>query len=110
MSGVTDNRSDPRLPKSSGPDESPVPQQDVYLVLSVEERARGFVRPVRGTYRHVGCTVEPGATTTMGSALAETYARNPFFYSATYCCACRMHRPVGVNGEFEWLDGSKVGS
>jgi hypothetical protein len=29
-------------------------QQKTYLVLSEEERAKGFVRPVRTTYRHVG--------------------------------------------------------
>jgi hypothetical protein len=29
-------------------------QQKSYLVLSDEERAKGFVRPVRNTYRHVG--------------------------------------------------------
>jgi hypothetical protein len=29
-------------------------QQSCYLVLSEEERAKGFVRPVRRTYKHVG--------------------------------------------------------
>jgi hypothetical protein len=29
-------------------------QQKTYLVLSDEERAKGFVRPVRRSYRHVG--------------------------------------------------------
>jgi hypothetical protein len=29
-------------------------QQKTYLVLSEEERAKGFVRPVRDCYRHVG--------------------------------------------------------
>lgn len=29
-------------------------QQKTYLALSDEERAKGFVRPVRDTYRHVG--------------------------------------------------------
>lgn len=75
-------------------------------MLSEEERAKGFVRPVRTTYRHLSC----GATTTMAIGIAETYARQPSFYGATYCCTCRMHLPVGIDGEFEWLDGSKVGS
>jgi hypothetical protein len=72
----------------------------------------GFVRPVRRSYRHEAC----GAMTTMGQALAETYARQPSFYSATYCVTCRMHKPVGENGEFVWIesDGSvsdqKVGT
>jgi hypothetical protein len=29
-------------------------QQQDYVVLTVEERAKGFVRPVRNSYRHVG--------------------------------------------------------
>lgn len=132
-------------------------QQEVYLVLSDEERAKGFVRPVRKAYRHVG--VRPkyplrdltdeekelyerfgyvafeayppeadkgsatgrfwtkaqlesgcGTVTTMGLALAETYARQPSFYGGTFCCACGKHLPVGKDGEFVWLDdGSRVG-
>lgn len=130
-------------------------QQNVYCVLSDEERAKGFVRPVRDAYRHVG--VRPkyemraltpeeairfsdvgyvafeeypeseaphtgrywtadqlnsgcGQVTTMGQPLAETYARNPGFYGGTFCAACRTHFPVGPHGEFEWLDGTKVGA
>lgn len=81
--------------------------QKGYVVLSAEERAKGFVRPVRRTYRHLTC----GTTTTMGLALAETYARDPFFYSGTFCVACGKHFPVGEDGEFVW-DGSdeKVGT
>lgn len=110
MSGTTSDRNDPRLPSPSGPDSTPVDQQEVYLVLSEEERAKGFVRPYRDRYRHTACTVDQVSSTTMGRALSETYARNPHFYSATYCVHCRMHRPVGPQGEFEWLDGTKVGS
>lgn len=102
--GFTDDRNDPRL--GHGSDGAPVVQNEVYLVLSDEERAKGFVRPVRSTYRHLAC----GGTTTMGMALAQTYAANPSFYGATYCVHCQMHRPVGANGEFVWEDGSKVGS
>lgn len=29
----------------------------VYLILSDEERARGFIRPVRRSYEHVGVTI-----------------------------------------------------
>lgn len=156
MTGVTDDPNDPRI-KRGGADETPVPQNDAYLVLSEEERAKGFVRPVRRSYVHVGI---PGPTyplrkltpeehqrhdqwgyiryeeypqpnpdgssaigrfwtqkeldivgkgcktvTTMGHALAETYARQPGFYGATYCVACSMHRPVGAVGEFIW-DGT----
>jgi hypothetical protein len=89
-------------------------QQKAYVVLSAAERAKGFVRPVRTTYRHVGRVTDMisdngaewkqriggcGTTTTMGQALAETYARCPDFYSATFCCFCKGHFPLD---EFVW--------
>lgn len=142
------------------------------MVLSEEERAKGFVRPYRDAYVHVGRTVDTkgeirpleegwegcsdtakehyskekgyaaylkypesespltgkflteqelnafiskksnvggcGALTSMGRALSETYARDPKFYGATFCCGCNKHLPVD---EFTW-DGTneKVGS
>lgn len=81
--------------------------QKGYVVLSKEERAKGFVRPVRRSYIHNKC----GALTIMGLALAETYARDPKFYGATFCVGCKDHFPVGADGEFTW-DGSteKVGT
>lgn len=146
-------------------------QHQSYWVLSDAERAKGFIRPVRASYVHVGPpgprfplrdlteeerthfgsmyvkyepypsksastavgldpdqTTNPGRAvgqywtqaqldaagrgcrtrTTMGSALAETYARDPRFYGATFCCGCRTHLPVA---EFVW-DGTmeRVGS
>lgn len=69
--------------------------------LTQAERDLGMIRPVRRTYLHSRC----GTTTTMGTALAETYARRPSFYGATFCCACRGHFPVGQGGEFTW-DGT----
>lgn len=153
--GLTTDLNDPRLGR--GIDTEPTAQHEVYLVLSDEERAKGFVRPVRSSYKHVGpsgprhplreLTLEEkehyakfnyvkfeayledaspitgrfwtqaqldavgtgcGTVTTMGLALAETYARNPEFYGATYCVQCRKHLPVE---EFIWdKDGSVVGS
>lgn len=121
-------------------------QQLKYLVLSDEERAKGFVRPVRRTYRHVGIrpqgrtrplTTEEqknyadcgyvlyeeyelprgsvvgrywtqaqldsgcGQTTTMGQAIAETWARDINYYGATFCVSCGRHLPVA---EFIWCD------
>lgn len=147
---LTDDPTNPKL--THGVDTEPVPQADVYLVLSEAERAKGFIRPVRKTYVHVGLKhkhplrdlseeeherydqygyvkFEPypeesgklgrywtqadldthgcGTATTMGQALAETYARNPGFYGATYCSGCSMHRSVD---EFVWEDGAVVGS
>lgn len=130
-------------------------QHKDYIVLCPDERAKGFVRPVRNAYQHVGrsicakrvnkqsrnklggprdiCSLAynhegfcdgpflPGVSqaeqagllqshrkggcgtvTTMGTALAETYARDPGFYGATFCCHCNRHLPVG---EFVW-DGT----
>jgi hypothetical protein len=81
-------------------------QQKGYVVLSDAERARGFVRPVRRTYVHEKC----GAATTMGVVIAETYARDPEFYSGTFCVGCGKHFHVGAAGEFVWDDGTKVGT
>lgn len=75
-------------------------QQQGYVVLAEEERAKGFVRPVRRSYRHLTC----GVVTTMGQTIAETYARNPHFYSGTFCCGCGSHFPVGPHGQFVWAD------
>ena len=49
---LTTDPDDPRL--THGIDEAPTRQADAYLVLSDEERAKGFVRPVRSSYQHVG--------------------------------------------------------
>jgi hypothetical protein len=134
----------------------PSGQQKDYVVLTPEERAKGFVRPVRRQYKHVGRrpkyptrsltpeererynehsyevweTYPPelapklgrlwtkeelnsgcGTVTTMGLALCETYAREPKFYSGTFCAGCGKHFPVGEDGEFVWVeDGQKVGT
>lgn len=81
-------------------------QQKDYLVLSEDERAKGFVRPLRYVYTHEKC----GTETRMGAEIAETYARNPKFYSGTFCVHCGEHFPVGEDGEFIWPDGQKVGT
>ena len=73
----------------------PSGMQKDYVVLSAEERSKGFVRPVRRTYRHKTCN----STTSMGIALAETYARDPKFYSGTFCVRCGTHFPLD---QFVW--------
>lgn len=144
----TTDPNDPRLKNIL-----PSGQQEVYLVLSQEERDKGFVRPVRRSYRHVGSrpkhptrpltedeqkrysafnyalfemypeSMSPvtgrywtekelkngcGTITSMGISLCETYARNPSYYQATFCCECGAHYPVA---EFVWEeDGQAVGS
>lgn len=149
---VTTDPNDPRLVHSL--DTEPRPQAEVYLVLSEEERAKGFVRPLRRAYKHIGPSAQYplldltdekkaefarfgyvkfekypesespkmgrywtqaeldnagcSAVTIMSPEIAETYARDPHFYGATYCMHCQMHKPVS---EFVWLDdGTAVGS
>lgn len=94
--GLTTDPTDPELGRGPGGEG----MNAKYLVLSDDERAKGFVRPVRQTYVHKTC----GSSTTMGLAIAETYARQPGFYGATFCCACNTHRPVA---EFVW-DGTEL--
>ncbi len=77
-------------------------QQIDYVVLSPEERAKGFVKPVRRSYVHATC----GCKTDMGNALAETYARDPHFYSGTFCVGCGAHFPLS---QFNWVpDGEPM--
>ncbi len=100
MTATTDPN-DPRLTHGPDPADGPYREQaEAYLVLSEDERAKGFVRPVRGSYWHTTC----GRVTTMGRVIAETYARDPSFYGGTYCAHCGHHRPVGEHGEFHWVD------
>jgi hypothetical protein len=94
--GTTADRNDPAL-KEVDPETG---LQKKYLVLSQDERNRGFKRPFYDTYKHIVC----GAKTQMGRALSETYAVRPDFYQATYCVECKEHKPVGHEGEFLWVD------
>lgn len=107
---LTTDRNDPGLSQIRADG-----QQESYLVLSDEERAKGFVRPVCRSYTHLAC----GAVTTMGQAIAETYARDPKFYGGTFCCHCGDHyrlRGFDANrGGWFWAflwtsDGTPVGS
>ena len=107
--GVTSDPFDPRLTRGVD-DGTPREQADMYLVLP-DDGPKSFVRPVRRSYLHLVC----GAVTTMGQPIAETYAREPTFYGATYCCRCLQHCRVGAEGEFVWIEadgseGPKVGT
>jgi hypothetical protein len=70
-------------------------QQEHYVILSDDERAKGFVEPVREVYVHLPC----GTETRMARSIAETFAAKPDFYSGGYCAHCRSHYP---NAEFVW--------
>lgn len=94
--------SDPNDPRLDGPGGEG--QNEAYLVLSAHERAQGFVRPLRLSYTHKTC----GTETRMSKAIAETYARDPKFYGATFCVYCNTHYPVN---EFCWVGtDEEVGS
>ena len=82
----------------------PAGQHKSYIVLCEEERSKGFVRPYRDSYRHLTC----GGVTRMGRSIAETFARDPSFYSHGFCYHCNAHFP---NDQMVWdADGQQVGS
>lgn len=95
--GTTTDRHDGCL-HEIGPDG----MQKCYLVLPDGQR-KDLVRPLRRSYIHEKC----GSVTTMGQAIAETYAADPTFYGATFCVRCKDHFPVGAMGEFVW-DGTDI--
>jgi hypothetical protein len=103
--GITTDRNDPGIQKLRGDG-----QQEAYLVLSDEERAKGVIVPFRRVTRHLAC----GTVTTIPVACAETYARNPYFYGGTFCCHCGKHfdlrdKTTGRHN-FVWdEDGTPVG-
>ena len=73
---TTSDPDDPRL--THGADSEPVPMADVYLVLSAEERAKGFVRPVRRSYRHVGIPGPRHPLRDLTAAEQERYASSDY--------------------------------
>lgn len=92
MARLTEDPNDPEL--THGVDSAPTAQASAYLVGKPNTE---FVRPVRRSYVHTrGCRAE----TTMIQAIAETYARTPSFYGATYCVGCNRHADVA---EFDWV-------
>ena len=76
-------------------------QQKGYVVLSPDERAKGFVKQLRNSYIHKKC----GGVTCLGNSLSETYARDPYVYSGTFCVYCGAH--FGLS-EFNWSDGEPM--
>lgn len=107
LTKVTNSGNDPKLDTSCPvPDDAKLPdgQHVDHWVLPAEERAKGFIRPVRRTYVHTVC----GVATTMPQAIAETFARQPWYYGKTFCCGCHDYFDLG-EGKFVWDDGSEVG-
>lgn len=93
---LTEDKNDPclRIIKDNG-------QQQCYLILSEKERKKGFVRPYRESYVHKTC----GNITRMAKEISETYARNPGFYSGTFCCHCKKHFSLE---EFIWQGTNEI--
>lgn len=75
---ITTDPNDPRLVR--GVDKDPRPQNDVYLVLSEEERAKGFVRPYRDSYKHVG----NGGPKHQTRPLSDDEKSNPLYQQQGY--------------------------
>jgi hypothetical protein len=88
-------------------------QRVAYLVLPDEEIQLGLIRPLRLSYQHVVC----GRVTRIGLTIAQTFARQPSFYTSTFCAACKGHFPLTVHDDsgaipefqFFWEDSSPVG-
>lgn len=59
-----------------------------------------FEQPVRHKYRHESC----GEVTTMSDSIAKSFARDPNYYSKTFCAECGDYFPLD---EFEWVDGGE---
>lgn len=57
-----------------------------------------FVQEVKHSYIHTEC----GQVTKMGSSIAESIARDPEYYTKTFCANCGDYYDVS---EFEWKDG-----
>jgi len=104
---MTTDRHDPALRKIIEEDPRKGQQED-YLVLSDEERAKGFVLPVYRSYRHMKC----GCDTHMGLAWRETYARDPTFYGGAFCVHCGAQFPfrTAEGPQFYWVgdDGERT--
>ena len=97
----TDNNSVPNSNKLSDGQ-----YKDHWVLCEDEILKKGFIRPVRTKYIHETC----GGLTSMPQSIAETYATNPGYYGSTFCVRCGTYFPVGVNGQFIWEDGTKVGT
>jgi hypothetical protein len=74
---LTSDRNDPRLKEGQ---KNETGQHSIYLVLSEEELAKGFVRPVRTTYVHVGKKINDYAERGIILTLQELHDSDPQEY------------------------------
>ncbi len=84
------------------PDSKILHKEDGSCISGTYLTKEQYEEAMSGHYnRKKGC----GTLTTMGRALSETYARNPKFYGATFCCGCNKHLPVD---EFTWKNTNEL--
>lgn len=59
-------------------------QHEAYWILSAEERAKGFVRPVRKTYRHIGAPGPTHPLRTLDADELKRYSKFGYLYYEEY--------------------------
>src|SRR5947207_11760899 len=95
---LTTDPKDQRL--GHGVNTKPTPQHEVYLVLSEEERKKGFVRPFRNKYTHVGerlCLIIQKLLSPTVTMLANFYPkRTPDGKKQGPCSYRRVYRCMGL--------------
>lgn len=91
MADLTTDRKDPRL--GHGVDDEPGPMNTAYLILSDEERAKGWERPYRDRYVHVGAS---GPKYPLRDLTADERAR----YEALYVKYEEYPEGEGILGRF----------
>lgn len=76
-------------------------------VLSEAELSGSIMRPIRMKFQHLVCS---GISTFVNIDEAKTHALEPTYYGNLTCWCCGDISPIGEDGEFVWMDGSKVGT
>lgn len=68
--------------------------------MTDEERAKGYVRPLRFTYVHTTC----GSETVMTKGSAELWAKQPGRQPETFCGRCHADFPAA---QFVWIGSTE---
>lgn len=84
-------------------------QQKTYLVLSEEERAKGFVRPVRHTYTHVGIAGPKHPLRELTIEERERYADEKWTHYEEYPRDTLGARPAGLGRFWTQAELDSVG-
>lgn len=104
---LTTDRNDPDL--GHGTNEERVSQNKKYLILSEEERAKGFIRPVRQSYVHVG--LKPTySLRSLTDQENERYGKYGYVAYEEYPQESRVSSAVGRFWEQKELDNKGCGT